>query len=232
LQIATFSDYSNVVRYATQLQGKWFKNLMVKMDRTTDNHSIYKVLIGPFIDKNAAVSYQQFAKKQGVDGFIVNIEEDKGPTPITLKPMEPQQAPTQSAPARQSAPITSAPATTTTTTIKSAPTSASTSNIIQTGEASYYHKKFHGRTTAYGEKYNKRAMTAAHWTLPYNSKVKVCRLDNNKCVVVRINDRGPNPAKAISKDGQPRILDLSTAAAKEIDLIKAGVAQISIELLN
>lgn len=207
LQVATFSNYQNVVRYATQLQGKWFKNLLLKMDMGANNQTIYKVLIGPFPDKNAAVSYQQFAQKQGIEGFVIPLQS-KG-TPVVLTP----------SPAANVKP----------TVVETAP--KDDSRIIQVGEASYYHRKFHGRTTAYGEKYNRKAMTAAHWTLPYNSKVKVCRLDNKKCVEVRINDRGPNPDKAKSKDGKPRIIDLSGAAAKKLDLVKAGVTQVSLELL-
>ena len=214
LQVATFSDYANVVKYATDLQGNWFKDLLVKMDKGAGQTTTYRVLIGPFAEKNAAVSYQQFAKKKGIDGFVVALDAK----PAVAKPVNLKPTP---------APVVEKPA--------PAPTPAAQSavnRIIQTGEASYYHKKFHGNTTAYGEKYDKKAMTAAHWTLPYNSKVKVCRLDTNQCVEVRINDRGPNPTKAIGKKGKPRIIDLSGAAAKVIDLTKAGVAEVSLELLN
>ena len=215
LQVATFSDYSNVVRYATDLQGKWFKNLLVRMDKGAGQATTYRVLIGPFADKNAAVSYQQFAKKKGIDGFVVALDAKPTVQPVSITP------------APKPTPVVEKPAPTPPPVVQNA-----VNRIIQTGEASYYHKKFHGNTTAYGEKYNKRAMTAAHWTLPYNSKVKVCRLDTKQCVEVRINDRGPNPSKAKGKDGKPRIIDLSGAAAKVIDLTKAGVAQVSLELLN
>ena len=220
LQVATFSNYENVVRYATKLQGEWFDDLLIKMDKGAGNQTIYKVIIGPFSDKNAAVSYQQFAKKKGIDGFIV---------PLTVKPKAQEVTLTNNNPA---------PPKVTETIIKEEkPTTppiiqGAVNRIIQSGEASYYHKRFHGKLTAYGEKYDKKAMTAAHWTLPYNSKVKVCRLDTKKCVEVRINDRGPNPAKAKDKSGKPRIIDLSGAAAKVIDLTKAGVAEVSLELLN
>ncbi len=217
LQVATFSDYANVVRYATDLQGEWFKNLLVRMDKGTGEKTTYRVLIGPFAEKNAAVSYQQFAKKKGIDGFVVALDVKPQPKPISLTPT----------PAPKPAPVVEKPVPAAPPAIQNA-----VNRIIQTGEASYYHKKFHGRTTSYGEKYDKKAMTAAHWTLPYNSKVKVCRLDTNQCVEVRINDRGPNPTKAKGKDGKPRIIDLSGAAAKVIDLTKAGVANVSLELLN
>ena len=76
------------------------------------------------------------------------------------------------------------------------------------------------------------ALTAAHWTLPFNTRLNVCRIDNGKCVQVRVSDRGPNPAKAFARDGQPRIIDLSFAAAQRIGLVQAGVAQVRIEVLE
>lgn len=224
LQVATFSSYPNVVKYATDLQGKWFQKLLVKMEGAGPQ-TVYKVLIGPFADKNAAVSYQQFAKKKGIDGFVVAL--DAVPVTLTPAPTPEPTSPVVTPPAVDKPVVITTPPATTPPTIQNA-----VNRIVQTGEASYYHRKFHGLTTSYGEKYDKRAMTAAHWTLPYNTKVKVCRLDNNKCVEVRINDRGPNPTKAIARDGKPRIIDLSGAAAKVIDLTKAGVSQVSLELLN
>lgn len=212
LQVATFSSYPNVVKYATDLQGKWFKNVLLKLD-TKGGQTIYKVLIGPFPDKNTAVSYQQFAEKQGITGFVTSLEEKKGPTSLALELVETKEAAVEKA----------APA--------ELPKPAST-KVSQIGEASYYAKKFHGRTTAYGEKFDMNAFTAAHWTLPYNTELKVCRLDNKKCVNVRVNDRGPNPKKAKARNGNPRIIDLSLAAAKSIGLVRAGLAQVSIEVLN
>jgi len=223
LQVASFSSYTNVIKYATQLQGKWFRNLLLRTDYSADSKNIYKVLIGPFPDKNTAVSYQQFAKKKNIDGFIVSLRETPKPSTTVISSANPIVSP-------PSAPSVRPPVTLPTTPAKRP--QEMVPKIIQTGEASYYHKKFHGRTTAYGEKYDRFAFTAAHWTLPYNSKVKVCRLDNQKCVEVRINDRGPNPTKAIARNGQPRIIDLSTAAARQIDLIQSGITQVSIELLN
>ncbi len=225
LQVATFSSYPNVVKYATDLQGKWFKDLLIKMEGAGPQ-TVYKILIGPFADKNAAVSYQQFAKKKGIDGFVVALDAMPEPVTLTPTPASTPATPTVKPPVAEK-PVAPTPPTTTPPTIQNA-----VNRIVQTGEASYYHKKYHGLTTSYGEKYDKRAMTAAHWTLPYNTKVKVCRLNTNQCVVVRINDRGPNPTKAIARDGKPRIIDLSGAAAKVIDLTKAGVAQVSLELVE
>ncbi len=95
---------------------------------------------------------------------------------------------------------------------------------IEYGKASWYGKKFHGRKTASGERYNMNKMTAAHKTLPFGTKVRVTTMDNGKSVVVRINDRGPFVAG--------RIIDLSRAAAKKIDMISAGVAFVKVEIIK
>jgi rare lipoprotein A len=96
--------------------------------------------------------------------------------------------------------------------------------FTQSGIATYYADKFHGKRTAFGEKYDKFEYTAAHLTLPLNTMVKVTCIDNEKSVIVRINDRGPH--------GANRIIDLSRAAAKEIDLIRKGIAKVKIEVLD
>ncbi|WP_434779587.1 septal ring lytic transglycosylase RlpA family protein [Neisseria sp. Ec49-e6-T10] len=90
----------------------------------------------------------------------------------------------------------------------------------QTGGASWYGKGFHGRKTSSGERYDMYEMTAAHRTLPIPSYVKVTNLKNGKEVVVKINDRGPFHGK--------RIIDLSYAAAKELDFVNHGVAQVKV----
>ena len=88
------------------------------------------------------------------------------------------------------------------------------------GIASYYADFYEGRTTANGEIYRQNKITAAHKTLPFGTKVKVTNLANNKTVVVRINDRGPYI--------KGRIIDLTKAAAKEIDMIGAGISKVKI----
>lgn len=92
------------------------------------------------------------------------------------------------------------------------------------GDASYYNDKYHNESTASGELYDKNAMTAAHKSLAFGTRVRVTRLDNDKSVVVRINDRGPY------KPG--RIIDLSRKAAEKIDLISDGVTNVKVEILN
>lgn len=92
------------------------------------------------------------------------------------------------------------------------------------GIASYYGKKFHGRKTANQEVFDMYAMTAAHKTLPFNTKVRVINRENGKSVIVRINDRGPYKWR--------RIIDLSYGAAQKINLIRSGTARVKLEILN
>lgn len=93
----------------------------------------------------------------------------------------------------------------------------------QTGTASWYGPGFHGRTTANGERYDMNAMTAAHKSLKFGTKVKVTNNINGKAVVVRINDRGPYVGS--------RVIDLSKGAASAIDMIGPGTAKVTIEVL-
>ncbi|CAH0534039.1 Endolytic peptidoglycan transglycosylase RlpA [Vibrio stylophorae] len=93
----------------------------------------------------------------------------------------------------------------------------------QTGDASWYGEKFHGHKTSNGEVYDMYSMTAAHKTLPLPSYVRVTNLNNQKSVIVRVNDRGPFH--------QGRIIDLSYAAALKLDVIRTGTAPVQIELI-
>ena len=92
------------------------------------------------------------------------------------------------------------------------------------GEASYYGNELAGNRTASGERFNPRALTAAHRTLPLGSKLRVTNKANGKSVIVRINDRGPF-AKA-------RLIDVSFAAAQELNLIRAGTGRVRLDLLR
>lgn len=98
--------------------------------------------------------------------------------------------------------------------------------VVQIGNASYYGvKKFHMRRTASGELMHRDSLTAAHRTYPFGTRVKVTNLKNNKWVVVRINDRGPR--------SKSRVIDLSVAAARKLDMIEAGVIKVKVEkILN
>ena len=94
----------------------------------------------------------------------------------------------------------------------------------QEGQCSYYADKFHGRSTASGERYDKTQFTCAHMTLPYGTNLKVTNLANGKNVVVRVNDRGPFSPN--------RIVDVSRAAAEALDMITAGVVKARIEITS
>ncbi|MCH7723050.1 MAG: septal ring lytic transglycosylase RlpA family protein [Bacteroidetes bacterium] len=90
-----------------------------------------------------------------------------------------------------------------------------------TMRASWYGPRFHGRFTANGEIYNQNAMTAAHKSMKFGTILRITNPRNNKSVIVRINDRGPYiPGRQI---------DLSKAAAEELDVIKNGVKKLKIE---
>jgi len=92
------------------------------------------------------------------------------------------------------------------------------------GKCGYYADSFHGRPTASGEKYDKNALTCSHKSLAFGTKLRVTRLDNKKSVVVRVNDRGPFI--------EGYVVDVSRAAAEELDLIKAGTARVKTEVVE
>lgn len=96
--------------------------------------------------------------------------------------------------------------------------------FVEEGVASWYGAPFHAKNTANGEVYDMEAMTAAHKTLPFGTMVLVKNLENNRTVVVRINDRGP-----FCRD---RIIDLSRRAAREIGMIRNGTAAVEISALG
>jgi len=98
-----------------------------------------------------------------------------------------------------------------------------TARKSQAGSASYYANRFQGRKTASGRPYHKDAMTAAHRTLPLGTWVRVTSVRNNRSVVVQINDRGPYYGG--------RIIDLSRAAATELDMLHSGTARVRLEVL-
>ncbi len=89
------------------------------------------------------------------------------------------------------------------------------------GKASYYADKFNGRKTSSGERFSNDSLTAAHKYLPFGTVVVVTNLKNDSVVVVRINDRLPKKSS--------RIIDLTKAAARKLNFISNGLAQVSIE---
>jgi rare lipoprotein A len=102
----------------------------------------------------------------------------------------------------------------------SVPTTSSADGVSR-GQASFYS---YDQKTASGERFNPNAMTAAHRTLPFGTKVKVTEVRSRKSVVVRINDRGPFI--------KGRIIDVSRAAAQQLGMIGRGVAQVEMHVVN
>jgi rare lipoprotein A len=90
------------------------------------------------------------------------------------------------------------------------------------GKLAWYGRKFAGRKTASGERYNPDALTLAHKDLPFGTKVKVTNVKNNRSVVLRVNDRGPTQAD--------RIGDVSQAAARKLGMMRSGVIDARIEV--
>lgn len=95
---------------------------------------------------------------------------------------------------------------------------------VQEGVVSWYGARFHARPTASGELFDAAAMTMAHPTLPFGTRVKVTNLRNGRSVVVRVNDRGPFVGS--------RIADLSQAAASALGMMRRGLARVRIEVLG
>ncbi|HZF28320.1 MAG TPA: septal ring lytic transglycosylase RlpA family protein [Gammaproteobacteria bacterium] len=94
----------------------------------------------------------------------------------------------------------------------------------QKGIASWYGRDFHGLSTSSGETYDMHALTAAHTTLPIPTWVEVTNLANGKTVIVKVNDRGPFVGS--------RLIDLSYAAAKELDMIRTGTTRVEVRALG
>ncbi len=107
---------------------------------------------------------------------------------------------------------------------KNATSSSKGSPKRNVGQASWYGPGFHGKKTANGEIFDDKKFTAAHKTLPLGTKAKITNLHNQKSVEVVINDRGPYV--------KGRIIDLSKAAAKALDIVDQGTAEVRVEVLN
>jgi rare lipoprotein A len=94
----------------------------------------------------------------------------------------------------------------------------------ETGAASYYGARHHGKRTASGEAFNQNALTAAHRQLPFGTRVRITNLNNDKAVIVRINDRGPHR--------RGRLIDVSRGAAAQLGMLRSGVARVRIQSLD
>ena len=133
----------------------------------------------------------------------------QAPAPLPAPAPAPVSAPTIS-------PIT-VPAT------ASAPASASGEHKME-GVAAYYGNRFNGRKTASGQRFDNAAMTAAHNTLPFGTRVKITNTKNNRSVVVRITDRGPTTPG--------RTFDLTRAAASRLGYVRSGMTEVKAEIVS
>ncbi|HEY0132381.1 MAG TPA: septal ring lytic transglycosylase RlpA family protein [Allosphingosinicella sp.] len=97
------------------------------------------------------------------------------------------------------------------------------SEAIGQGTASYYGSELAGNRTASGERFNPHDLTAAHRTLPLGTRLRVTNVANGRSVIVRVNDRGPFVGK--------RLIDVSLGAAREIQMIRSGTAQVRLEIV-
>jgi len=128
--------------------------------------------------------------------------------PSAATPMAPAPAAVAPAPAARAAAV---------------PVPAAGRSDAMEGLAAYYSNRLDGRKTASGQIFDQSALTAAHPTLPYGTKVKVTNTQNGRSVVVRINDRGPT---------QPgRVIDLSRAAAGKLAMLRAGLVPVKLEVV-
>jgi rare lipoprotein A len=105
-----------------------------------------------------------------------------------------------------------------------APAAAASGADVQTGLAAYYTDRLHGHRTASGQRYNRNALTTAHPSLPFGTKVRVTNVKTNKSVVVTVNDRGPTQAG--------RIVDVSHAAAQQLGMVGKGLTEVRVEVVR
>jgi rare lipoprotein A len=94
---------------------------------------------------------------------------------------------------------------------------------VESGKLAWYGRKFAGHRTASGETFNPEALTMAHKTLPFGTRVKVTNTKNKKSVTLRVNDRGPTQAD--------RVGDVSLAAARQLGMVRAGVIDAELEVV-
>jgi rare lipoprotein A len=107
--------------------------------------------------------------------------------------------------------------------IEIAPKAEAVYEMIGQGVASYYGNELAGHRTSSGERFNPNALTAAHRTLPLGTKLRVTNVANGRSVIVRVNDRGPFVGG--------RLIDVSLGAAREIQMVRSGKAQVRLEIV-
>ena len=143
--------------------------------------------------------------------------------PAPSPPAPTPESTTESAKRDTSVPTASAPSPARPNRLKTPPVPAPT-GYTEEGNASWYGNPFHGRRASNGEIYDMYKLTAAHRTLPFEAMVRVTNLNNGKSTTVRITDRGPFV--------NDRIIDLSLAAAREIESIGPGVVPVRLEVIG
>jgi len=126
-------------------------------------------------------------------------------------------------PSNQSSAATTSPPQLAQARAPASPAPAAATPHASTGKGAYYGKKFHGRKTASGEPFDMNKLTAASNDHPFGTMLKVTNVANGKSVEVRVNDR---------HSGGDRIIDLSYAAAQQIGMVKAGLAEVKVEVMT
>ncbi|MEP3051448.1 MAG: septal ring lytic transglycosylase RlpA family protein [Erythrobacter sp.] len=155
----------------------------------------------------------------------MSAAQDQFPVPTTVSSAPAGNFAAQFGPYNsQPAPITAQPGSVDLSTFEAPREAQPAVRSLGTGIASYYGRRFHGRLTANGERFNMRALTAAHKTLPFGTRVRVTNPRNGRSVTVRINDRGPFI--------RGREIDLSRAAAERIGMISSGHARVELALVE
>ena len=97
-------------------------------------------------------------------------------------------------------------------------------SFLESGTASYYANRFHGRTTSSGEVFNQNYLTAAHKTLPFGTILKVLNTRNDSIVYVKVNDRLPMRSR--------KVIDLSLKAAQKLNFVNNGMTQVNINKIH
>ncbi len=141
------------------------------------------------------------------------------PSRVTAEP-SPEPAPRTTSLPPVTAPTPVAPA----TPVSVTPAPVTPAPVTMTGNASWYGEPHHGRLTASGEPFDMNALTAAHRSLPFGTRLRVVNLENDRAVEVRINDRGPGISG--------RVLDLSYAAARALGAVGGGVIPVRMTVLS
>ena len=194
------------------------------------SQTVFASMSTPPVAKTTTVETQVLTKHTTVDAKSVHvvIKEVKPATTIVAKKQPVKKVVTVKAKTKVNktdlTPVVAKPVEVVKSVKKPAKQATVTVAKSSVGKASYYHQKFHGRTTANGEKFNNNAYTAAHKTLPMGTMVRVTNIKTNQSVVVRINDRGPYV--------KGREIDLSKRAAIEIGMVGQGVAVVRYEVVE